>query len=253
MSRGVLSTMRSPTSPRPPGAGRRLLLRGLLGVALVAGAAMLVTGFDDDRAAIATDGVQLEDLRAMVLPREKLGLLAIGLPESDSSGWERNRAAAADSFDPDDTRRSLAKAGRLGGYSLAYSQPSGFASPSDQRPVLVATEVELFRDEASASAYLHHQLAVAMRLRGKRLPNGRIAGVEPFGGGEVGEESEGLRQSFVANRDVGFGTTVGFRRGRVVASVSVLHQIETSGPGDLDQIAAALDDQIEAVAAGATR
>jgi hypothetical protein len=245
--------MRSPTSPRRLGAGRRLLWRSLLGGALVAGAALLLTGFDDDRAAIATDGVQLDDLRQMVLPRDKLGLLAIGLPVSDSSGWERNRAAAADSFDPTDTRRSLAKAGRLGGYSLAYSQPSGFASPSEVRPVLVSTEVELFRDEAAASSYLHHQLVVAMRLRGKRLPNGKIAGVEPFDGGDVGEESEGLRQSFVLKRNVGFGASVGFRRGRIVASVSVMHQVERGGPGDLRQIARALDDRIEAVAAGAVR
>jgi hypothetical protein len=230
-----------------------LLVRGLLGGALLAGAALVLTGFDDERTAVATDRLQLDDLREMVLPREKLGLLAIGLPMDHASGWERNRAAAADSFDPKDTRRTLAKAGRLGGYSLAYSQPSGFASPSDVRPVMVSTEVELFRDEAAASAYLRRQLEVAMRLKGKRLPTVRIAGVEPFGGGEVGEESEGLRQTFVANRRVGFGTTVGFRRGRVVASVSVMHQVERGGPGDLRQIASALDDQIEAVAAAASR
>ena len=240
-------------SPGLSGAGRRLLLRGLLGGALLAAAAMLLTGFDDERTAVATDRVRLDDLRQMVLSRDKLGLLAIGLPMSHSSGWERNRAAAADSFDPKDSRRSLAKAGRLGGYSLTYSQPSGFASPSDVRPILVSTEVELFRDEAAASSYLRHQLAVAMRLRGKRLPTGRIARVEPFAGGDVGEESEGLRQSFVANRSVGFGTTVGFRRGRVVASVSVMHQIESGGPGDLRPIASTLDDQIEAVAATAGR
>ena len=227
-------------------------MRGLLGGALLAAAVLLLTGFDDERTAVATDRVRLDDLREMVLRRDKLGLLAIGLPMSNASGWERNRAAAADSFDPKDSRRSLAKAGRLGGYSLAYSQPSGFASPSDVRPILVSTEVELFRDEAAASSYLRHQLEVAMRLRGKRLPSGRIAGVEPFAGGDVGEESEGLRQSFVAHRRVGFGTTVGFRRGRVVASVSVMHQIERGGPGDLRQIASALDDQIEAVAAAAS-
>ena len=165
----------------------------------------------------------------MVVPRDELGLLAIGLAVSDSSGWERNREAARDSLDPKDSGRSLARSGRLGGYSLTYRHPHGFASPDEQRPVIVSTEVELFRDDAAASAYLRRQPAIAMRLRGKKLPQGRIAAVERFASGDVGDESEGLRETVVIDDFVGYGTTLGFRRGRIVASVAVLHRQVADG------------------------
>ena len=250
MSRGVLSAM----PPTRRALVHRLLRRALIGVAAIAGAVVLLAGCQEGDGQAGTETIGLSDLRAMVVPRDELGLLAIGLAVSDSSGWERNREAARDSLDPKDSGRSLARSGRLGGYSLTYRHPHGFASPDEQRPLIVSTEVELFRDDAAASAYLRRQPAIAMRLRGKKLPQGRIAAVERFASGDVGDESEGLRETVVIDDFVGYGTTLGFRRGRIVASVAVLHrQVQTGGPGDVLQIAAALDDRIERVAAGEIR
>ncbi len=231
----------------------RLVWRSLIGGAVIVAAVVLLAGCQEDRDTVGTANVGLSDLRAMVLPRDDLGLLGIGMKVSDGSGWERNRTAARDSFDPDDTGRSLAQAGRLGGYSLSYGQPRGFASPHKERPLLVSTQVELFRDEATASSYLHRAVTRTMRLRGRKLPDGRIAAVERFEGGDVGDESEGLRETVVVDDFIGYGTTVGFRRGRMVGSVSVLHQVQTGGPGDVLRIAGALDDRIERVAAGEIR
>jgi hypothetical protein len=227
----------------------RLLWRSLLGGAVIAGAVAMLAGCQD-RDQVSTEKVELSDLRAMVMPRDELGLLAIGLRVSDSSGWKRNRTAADESLDPHDTGRSLAKSGRLGGYSLVYSRPRGFAA-DEERPLLVSTEVELFRDDATASSYLRGEVARAMRLRGRTLPQGKIAAVDRFGGGEVGDESEGIRSTVVIDDFVGYGTTVGFRRGRTVASVSVLNQVDSGGPGDVLRIAGALDDRIGRVASGA--
>jgi hypothetical protein len=250
-STGVLSTMRSPTSPPHGAAWTRLLLRVLVGGALTAGAVAALGGCQREGA--ATDEIELSDLSAMVVPRHELGTLAIGLPVSDDSGWKGNDAAAGDSLDPNDTGRSLARSGRLGGYALTYSNPSGFAAPHDERPIVVSTEVELFRDDAAASYYLRRQAAIAARLRGRRLLPGRIAAVERFEGGDVGQESEGIRIAVVSDRDVGYGTTIGFRHGRMVASVSILNQAETGGPNELLPIADVLEARIESVAAGVIR
>jgi len=241
--------MRSPMSLRRVEALRRLLLRSLLAGGLIAGVIVLFAGCRENRAVVRTDGVRLTDLRQMVVPRDELGLAGIGM-RLDDAGWTPNRAAARESLDPDDTGRSLARAGRLGGYSLVYDR-SGL--PGDEHPLSVGTEVELFRDDASASAYLRRQVATALRLRGKRLPVGRVARVNLFRGGDVGDESEGLHQTVVVRRGVGYGTTIGFRDGRVVASVGVLHRVETGGPGDVRSIAATLERRIASVAAGELR
>lgn len=246
--------MRSPTSPRRLGAGRRLLWRSLLGGALVAGAVVLFTGCRENRDEVGTANVGLADLRAMVLPREQLGLLGIGLKLGRSSGWRSNRAAAEDSIDPDDTARSLARLGRLGGFKLTYTHPRGYGSPHEERPVSIVTEVELFRDDATASAYLRRSVRRDLLMRYKKLPGGvRIGGVEPFGGGDIGDEASGLRATVVIDDNVAYGTTVGFRRGRLVGSATVINSVDTGGPGDVRRIAGALEDRIEGVASGAIR
>jgi hypothetical protein len=246
--------MRSPISQRRLIVLRRLLWRGVLGGALIAAAVLTFTGcrenHDDD---VATTGLGMADLRAMVLPRYELGLPGIGLRVSDSSGWIRNDTAARDSLDPHDTGRSLARSGRLGGYSLGYAEPGGWASPDDERPVLVSTGIELFRDEASASSYLREQVVTALRMRRKRLPVGRLAGVERFAGGGVGDEAQGLREAFVVNGQVGYANAIGFRRGRLVASVTMIQQVDTGGPREVRVIANALDERIGRVATGEIR
>jgi hypothetical protein len=131
--------MRSPISLRRVVVLRRLLLRSLLGAALVAGAVALFTGCRENEAVVRTDGVRLADLRAMVLPQQELGLLGVGMRVDDDSGWSRNRASARDSLDPDDSARSLRRAGRLGGYSLLYARQPGTVPAGDEHPLAVQT------------------------------------------------------------------------------------------------------------------
>jgi hypothetical protein len=228
----------------------RLLRRTLVGVALVAGAAALVTGCreEDD---VSTGRVGLKDLRMMVVPRDELGLLAYGLKVNDrSSGWVTNSMSANDSIDPKDSGRSLSKRGRLGGYALTYVDPLGYASHDEERPLAVATALELFSSEAAASAYLRDEVDRAVRLAGRKLPKGTLATAERFGGGDVGDEAEGLRTALRVEGNVGYASYVAFRRGRLVATAAAWRRAETKSPSDARQIADALDKRISGVATG---
>ena len=230
----------------------RLLRRTLVGVAIVAGAAALVTGCREDREKVATNQLNLRDLRMMAVPRDELGLLAYGLKLSGrASGWVTNSMSANDSLDPKDTGRSLSKRGRLGGYELTYVDPLGYASHDEERPLAVATALELFSSEAAASAYLRDGVDDAVRLAGRRLPKGTLATAERFGGNKVGDEAEGLRTALRVEGNVGFASFVAFRRGRLVATATAWRRAETKSPSDARQIADALDKRISGVAAGA--
>ena len=230
----------------------RLLRRTLVGVAVVAGAAVVVTGCREDRAAVGTSQVKLKDLRMMVVPRDELGLLAYGLRVSDrDSGWVTDGMSADDSFDPKDSGRSLSRLGRLGGYELTYADARGYASHDEERPLAVSTALELFSSEAAASAYLRDGIADAVPLRGRKLPTGKIATAERFGGGDFGDEAEGLRAALRVEGNVGYASFVAFRRGRLVATATAWRRAETKSPTDARQIADALDARISGVATGA--
>jgi hypothetical protein len=245
--------MRSPISLRRVAVLRRLLLRSLLGAALVAGAVALFTGCRENAAVVRTDGVRLADLRAMVLPQQELGLLGVGMQVDGDTGWTRNRKSARESLDPDDSARSLRRAGRLGGYLSVYERQPGTVAELDEHPLAVQTEVELFRDEANASAYLRRQLALAFELRGKPVAGGRLAAVSRLPAVSAGDESGGLRLTVKYDRGVAYFTLIGFRRDRLVASAATAHAVEAGGPGDLRHVAATLEDRIERVAAGEFR
>jgi hypothetical protein len=243
--------MRSPISRAHRPASFRLLRRVLLGIAVVVAATVLAAGCRQDRERVSTQQVRLSDLRMMVVPRDGLGVLGIGLNVSGQSGWLPNGAAADDSIDPKDTAGSLSRRGRLGGYGLTYHDPRGFASPDKARPFAVSTEVDLFRDEAAASAYLHRSVADILRLRGRKLPQGKIASAERFGGGDVGDEAEGIRAALVVDDYVGYTSAVAFRRGRMVAFTSLTQRAEIQGPGEVLRIAGELDERISGVATSA--
>jgi hypothetical protein len=212
----------------------------------------VLAGCRQGRETVSLDRVQLRDLRAMVVPRDGLGTPAIGLAVNRSSGWKRNRAAARETPDADDTGRSLARSGRLGGYELTYSHPRGLAWRYEDRPLFVATEVELYRDEPTASANLRGGVELTMRSRGRKLPDGgRLALVERFDAGDVGDEAAGVRSAVRIGDGAVYLSTVVFRRGRLLASATVAHRAEIGSTAVLQEIAGTLDDRITGVGSGA--
>ena len=188
--------------------------------------------------------VSRSDLAHMVGPKRNLGPLAQGLkPDHDETGRSNNATEAGRTIDPKDSGRSLGRAGRVDGYALGYSAPG---RPTSLGVVSVDEEVELFRTEDEASAYLQKGVDDYTRFEGRKLQGVKISKVETFDS-DVGDEARGLRVVFKGNGFKFYGTLIGFRRGRVVGSTSVLMNQELLVDGDVERIADALDDRVQKV------
>jgi hypothetical protein len=200
---------------------------------------------DNDATARVTKG----QLAAMVLPQRDLGPLARGLVVGDDSGRTSNRETAEGTPDPRDSGRTLARAGRIDGYRASFGG-GGLVAESDRGAFAVATEVELFRDEGAASAYLRKQIDDLERERGKTRQGVKVAAIERFEVDDVGEEAHGLAATFAIRDRAWFGTFVAFRRGRVVGSAFVALKREREIGDQVERLAQKLDDRIQRVAEG---
>src|SRR5437763_1478389 len=106
-------------------------------------------------------------LPSATIPASKLRLMPLPLTSFDSeaallrldqdqSGVSDNAKAAGDSTDRTDSSASLKAAGRITGYSVSFGDYSLFGKPG--KLVYVGSDVELYRDAASASNGIARQL-----------------------------------------------------------------------------------------------
>lgn len=193
------------------------------------------------------------DLARMVLPQDELGKVADGLRVEADVGPVGNAEAAEGTLDPNDTAETLAGAGRITGYELAYERP-GLVSTKQGRGVLGAgTEVELLRDPVYAAQHLNKQLDDFQRLQGRTETGVKLARVSTFGVTGVGDEAEGLRGT------ASFGglkihvTIVAFRRGRLVGIASISRADKRNVADETRRLARRLDARIQGVLAGTIR
>lgn len=213
----------------------------------VALAAACGTGGHEPAAPVSVSG---EELAAMVLPREALGASVAGFRVDKDSGPSGNMEAAEDTLDPEDTGRSLGEKGRVTGYDLAFTNPK-LASFDRKKGVYgIETSVELFRDEVYASEYLGKQVADFERFDGTRVDGIAVSGVSSFPLDAVGDEASGFRATA---RFAGVRirqTTAAFRRGRIVAAVSVVRADRENVAEEARRLAHLLDARIEGVLNG---
>jgi hypothetical protein len=193
----------------------------------------------------AAQHLRRADLAHMVGPKRDLGPLVKGLRlDNDDTGRTGNASEADSTVDPKDTGHSLGHAGRVEGYALGYSAPDN--RPTSLAVLAVDEEVELFRTEEAASAYLKKQIGDYVRFEGRKIEGIKIARAETFDS-DVGDEARGLRAVVKVNGLTLYGTIVAFRRGRVVGNASVLQRRDLLVSGDVDRIADALDDRVQKV------
>ena len=193
------------------------------------------------------------DLARMVVPRDELGTVAVGLRIEADAGPVGNAEAAEGTLDPDDTAETLAGVGRVAGHELAYERP-GLVAVKKPRGVLYAgTEVELLRDPVYAANHLNKQLNDFQRLQGRKDTGVRLSRVSTFDAPGVGEEAEGLRAtaSFAGVRM--HMTLVAFRRGRLVGVASMARADRRNVADETRRLARRLDARIQGVLAGRIR
>jgi hypothetical protein len=197
----------------------------------------------DPVAAVPARSLQ-QELEVMVVPVQDIGGLPRGFRATPSSGWQRNALEARNSLDPQDTARSLSRAGRISGYELIYEDPSKPALRTGHGVLTVLTWAELFRSPETASSALKARRAFSLSLNGKRLGRGvvfrRVGGFRTH----VGDEAYGLRQDTRFGADRLFRTVVSFRRGRVVAGAMYIRTDPRDAVADVERLAGTLDARV---------
>ena len=184
-------------------------------------------------------------LDTMVVPQEDIGGLPLGLRVAPDSGWRDNRVEAKRSVDPSDSLASLADAGRINGYELAYYDPTRAAMRSGSGVDAVMTSVALFSSESTASHYLRNRIHYARGLAGTSPQKGvTFRAVTPFDV-RVADEGFGLRQSVVFGSDHIFRTLISFRRAHIVAGGMVIRADSGGASVDVERIAGILDSRIQ--------
>lgn len=206
-------------------------------------------GFGEDRSA-GSGKITEEQLARMVLPLEELGPVARGFRLDGSSGPLGNRDAAKDSIDPKDSAVSLVEKGRVTGYTLSYVHPKLASLERTEGVDGVETTVELFRDEIYAAGYLDKQVGDFQRFEGTGLGPVRLNAVSEFAVPGVGDEGRGVRGMLRLAGIRFWTTTAGFRRGRIVASVTIVRADRANAAAEARALAAALDVRIQAVLGG---
>jgi hypothetical protein len=227
------------------------VLRGLLltgAVVLLAGCGF---GAGAPREAAPKQTVTRAQLAAMVLPKADLGPSVEGLAEYRAAGAMSNARFAANTVDPEDTASSLRAKGRLLGYERTYVHPR-LASLSVRKGTLsVGTGVELLDDPVYAVQYLHARLTDYERLRGPVRPGVRLRNVSSFEVAGIGDEGGGVRATVIVPSLLrAQETSVVFRRGRLVAYVSVVRADRGDARQEAMRLAVELDRRIQAVLAG---
>ncbi len=187
--------------------------------ALVAAAAFALTLAIAPSAAQAQ--AQANPLAIMVVPAQQLGTAAKGLQVELASGETANARAADDSFDPTDTAATLAKAGRVSGYTLLYGDPGLTALLQGRGLVDLGTSVDLFKTQKQAGSY---QLKTFQDLRAAVRHN--LGGVvveqaTPFEVTSLGPNAVGVRtvQRIGAKRL--YVTTIDFQVDRLLCEAEV--------------------------------
>jgi hypothetical protein len=146
----------------------------------IASALVLLALFPAGSAAAVQPRTSPTSLNLIVLPARDLGAPASHLLVDLRSGTTSNARAADDSFDPDDDAAALARAGRIRGYTLVYSDPSSAAVFRGVGIVEVGTNVELFRSSVTASRYQGKSMRDLDRVRGRNLGGLTLVSWERF-------------------------------------------------------------------------
>jgi len=202
---------------------------------------------------VSTRHVTKAQLALMVLPRSALGSLPCAFVE-DRLGFETNAQRAAESLDPRVTRVTLARGGRLSGYSLAFTrEQAGMAAGFSRRTGLrgVVTDVELFRSASAAAAQMSRSDADLRVLVGKPLKNGAtLEQAASFALRRIGDAASGWRYEVGLGGEHGYFTKVAFRYGRLLAGASELRADPTNVDAAVISLATTLATRIKSVLRG---
>lgn len=219
----------------------------LLFVTVALAAAGCGGGGGGDQKTAEVTAVSASDLAIMVLPASVIGPAADGLDVDPDSGPTTTTEDLAEStLDPDDTAEDYAESGFVSGYELDYS-----TGALDKTLVSISSQVTVFETAEQAVAFVDEVVGDAASLEGKEVaPGVELTSVEVEQADGPGDNAWRGTATIQFGENSFTSSVHAFTVGVAAAQVSVVHATGKEPPADLEELAAALEERIIAVATG---
>ena len=183
---------------------------------------LLVAGckpITDTPTPVPTAAVTKELLTRMPLPQGLFGSDYSAFPVGPDSGYQTSQKFAEGTIDPNDTAADVENSGWLATYVLDFSDPSLAALSNGAGAFGAQSELDLFKDDQSASAFISKELANSARLVGQNVANGFILVAASQFDDATADPGFGLKSQVRFGTENFYDWTAGFRLGRLVATV----------------------------------
>ncbi len=202
----------------------------------------------DDTARRITD----DELAMMVLALEDFGAEFADFEAGEENGFVTAEQRAEDSIDPENEAADLKRVGWEAGYEETYFDPA--AGESGSTLWFVSSSVDLLETAEGAAGYFEDSRAEAEDDVGKAREGIILDAAETFDA-DIADEAAGVHFHVIAEDDAGslyWASAVIFRRGRLIASVSIFSFEEQRPEDALRELAENLNERIVSVLTGDT-
>jgi hypothetical protein len=194
-----------------------------------------------------TGSITREKLQLMPLSADDLGLDFEDLEVSDESGYLTSDQVAGDTTDPRDSAADIEAAGWVASYKFFYEDSTLSLDPGAQDG---GTTLDLFQDEASATAFLEKQLRDPEDLEGEVF----LGGFEVQDSGPIsvtgGDDGFGLKIKYRYGQMSVNGWIAGFRLGALVAAVQMSRTDDSDVALEMQTLVAKLEERVRDATAG---
>ena len=190
------------------------------------------------------------DLPNMTLAAADFGAEYAGFEAGDENGFKTAEQRAQNSIDPAGEATDLERFGWEVGYEEIFNNPTAVAAGSGVW--FVSSGAELFRTADGASGYFADSAAEAKEDVGKSREGIVLDAVEEFEV-DLADEAAGGHFHVVSQDDPDsqyWATGISFRRGRLIAQVSMFFLEEQRPEDTLKDLAEMLDDRVLSVIEG---
>lgn len=228
----------------------------LLGLLAIAGLAAACGGTTATTSSPAPTyrAVVREDLAVMPLSQSELGSEYQALPTDSGSGYLTSADIADNTTDPSDTAADIENAGWVTSYGISYTDPSLIALTTGQGAFSISASFDLFKDDQSAEAFLHKQLADEEKYKGQTLSAGiTLQNASQFNV-TGGDQGFGLNeQDDLGGGKTGYGWIAGFRLGSLIASVQISRGDNNDMTATMVQLVRSLETRVHGVLNGTVK
>ena len=218
-------------------------------------------GGEEGREGLTAREITDEELVLMLLAKAEMGEQYAGLSFVHDPGLTTADDIIKEAFQPEEQAEDLERFPLVSASDVVYAESTIAEESGEPTGQTVGFAVYLFEDAEAASGYVEEELAdleeqVGSMRTGPAHWDQKLTAAERFKPGRIGDESHGIRFTLTSFVDPSLtidarATVVWFRRGRLLASVSISTTI--GGPDfrkAAEALARKLDERIQAVLRG---